>query len=86
MKLIDWIFLQQNKRVTVTEDVHIYSSLMATFLRMGEIDNLAEYVKQAQSLLSRLDHSKDCAKGINDEELHFGWTTTEYPMLDQVYN
>ena len=75
----------QKKRETVVEDVHIYSSLMATFLRMGEIDNLAEYVKQARSLLLRLDHSKESVEGINEEEIHFGWATTEYPTLDQVW-
>lgn len=58
---------------------------MATFLRMGEIDNLAEYVKQARSLLLRLDHSKESVEGINEEEIHFGWATTEYPTLDQVW-
>ena len=52
---------------------------------MGEIDKLSDYVKQAQSLLSRLNETQEAVECVNQEENHFGWEITNYPLMDQVY-
>ena len=51
---------------------------------MGEIDLLSEYVEQARSLLYRLDESLANVKSINEEESHFVWEITQYPLLAEV--
>ena len=51
---------------------------------MGEIDMLGQYVEQARSLLYRLDESLANVKSINQEEAHFLWEITQYPLLGEV--
>ena len=79
-----FIILLQLKRETVNNNLKTYNTLMTTIQRCSDIESLGQYVEQARSLLHRLNEAQDQVTRINEEELHFGWIVTEYPVLHQV--
>lgn len=68
----------------MVQNVTVYSNMMESFQKMGDIEQLGTYVEQARSLLYRLEEALANVTGINEEERHFGWDVTEYPLLGQV--
>ncbi len=68
----------------MAQNVTVYTGIMDSFQKMGEIESLGQYVIQARSLLFRLEEAISNVKGINEEEVHFEWEVTEYPTLAQV--
>lgn len=63
----------------------VYSNIMDSFQKMGDIETLGQYVVQARSLLFRLEEAICNVQGINEEETYFEWEVTEYPTLAQVF-
>lgn len=74
----------QKKREKVAENVNVYNTMIESFQRMGDIEMLSQYVEQARSLLFRLDEALENVRCINEEEVYFGWDTTQYPRLGKV--
>jgi hypothetical protein len=75
---------KQSKRGKVAQNVTVYTSIMDSFQKMGELESLGQYVVQARSLLFRLEEAITNVKGINEEEVYFEWEVTEYPTLAKV--
>ena len=68
----------------MSDNLQVYQATMETFQRMTDIDKMQDYVEQARSLNHRLHEAEVEIRGINAEEVHFGWLITHYPILDQV--
>ncbi len=68
----------------VNGNLKMYTTMLTSIQRCSEIESLGHYVEQGRSLMNRLNETQDQVTRINEEESHFGWLLTEYPVLDQV--
>lgn len=61
-----------------------YQYQVATFKQFGNVDNLSMYLDKAKNLDNKLSSALDTIDGFNEEEKHFGWKESSYPLRKTV--
>lgn len=61
-----------------------YQDQVAEFKQFGNVDNLSVYLDKAKSLDNKLSSALDTIDGFNEEEKHFGWKESSYPLRKTV--
>lgn len=65
-------------------EIENYQNQVAEFKQFGNVDNLSVYLDKANSLDNKLSSALDTIDGFNEEEKHFGWKESSYPLRKTV--
>lgn len=80
-QLQDLLLVRINK---FKNDLENYQDQVAEFKQYGNVENLSVYLDKAKSLDNKLTNALDIIDGFNEEEKHFGWKETSYPLRKTV--
>ncbi|XP_050432703.1 dynein axonemal heavy chain 7-like isoform X2 [Adelges cooleyi] len=80
-ELQDYLLSRINKFKIELEN---YQDQVAEFKQFGNIELLPVYLDKAKSLDGKLAHALDIIDGFNEEEKHFGWKESWYPLRKTV--
>lgn len=61
-----------------------YRDKVAAFKQFGEVELLSVYLDKAKSLDNKLASALNTIDGFNEEEKHFGWKESSYPLRKTV--
>lgn len=72
------------KRERFIEELENYSKQVEEFSMMGDMNDIAKYLKKAQVLNTKLETAAERIQAFNAEEESFGWPITQYPLRTQA--
>lgn len=61
-----------------------YRDQVAEFKKFGNVELLSTYLDKAKTLDNKLGGALDIIDGFNEEEKHFGWKESTYPLRKTV--
>lgn len=70
----------QMKRERFIEELETYTKQVDEFAMLSDMNDVAKYLKKAQSLNTKLETAAERVLAFNAEEEAFGWPITQYPL------
>jgi len=61
-----------------------FQNQVAEFKQFGNVELLSVYLEKANSLDNKLNNALSTIDGFNEEEKHFGWKESSYPLRKTV--
>lgn len=80
-QLQDYLLNRINKFKIELEN---YQDQVAEFKQLGNVELLSVYLEKAKNLDNKLTSALDTIDGFNEEEIHFGWKESSYPLRKTV--
>lgn len=77
-------FLLTVRYLKFAEELDSYQKQVEEVQYWGDIDEIYRYQRKAQFLEDRLIAAMDKIDKFNEEEVAFGWETTQYPLRKQI--
>lgn len=68
------------KRERFIEELETYTKQVDEFAMLSDMNDVAKYLKKAQSLNTKLETAAERVLAFNAEEEAFGWPITQYPL------
>ncbi|KAK0094203.1 hypothetical protein PV326_011565 [Microctonus aethiopoides] len=69
-----------------SDELESYAKQVDEIQHWGDIEEVFRYQKKAQNLENKLNAAMDKIEKFNEEEIAFGWETTQYPMRKNIVN
>ncbi|XP_046403326.1 dynein axonemal heavy chain 7 [Ischnura elegans] len=83
-KMVEFQELLKVRIQKFSEELELYDKQVEEFKELGDIDELPQYLKKAQTLDSKLELGLEKIDEFNADERAFKWEESEYPLRKKV--
>ena len=74
----------KERRVKFVEELESLNNEVAEFKDLGNLDDIAKYLKKAETLQQKLDAGQNRIEEFNNEEEAFEWEISQYPQRNRL--